>query len=263
MMQPCQAGIYFWTDEQGKKHFSDTPQSNASEYQQSKHISYYKLKAVYDGDTVQLADGRKIRLAGINTPEIARRNNPEQEGGDAAKKWLIQALAGSKVRLEFSEQKRDRYKRYLAHLFTKEGVHINLELVKRGFASVNIFPPNLAYVDDLLAASNSAEIKQIGIWQYSSYKVKQISELNQNNKQGWQRIEGKIIGIKRTKKNVYLKMSDNFKLKIKKEFLPHFLHIDALKGKKFEVRGWISKHKQQYLMQVMHPSALKIISELD
>jgi len=263
IMQPCQAGIYFWTDDQGRKHFSDTPQSNASEYQQSKQVSYYKLKAIYDGDTVQLADGRKIRLAGINTPEIARRNSPEQEGGDAAKQWLTQTLSENKVRLEFSEQKRDRYKRYLAHIFTEDGMHINLELVKRGYASVNIFPPNIAYVDALLKASETAEHEKIGIWQYPIYKTKSTSEINQNNKQGWQRIKGKIIGIKHTKKNVYLKMSDNFKLKIKKEFLPYFSPIDALKGKKIEVRGWVNKNKQQYSMQVMHPSALKIISELD
>jgi len=259
IIQPCQADIYFWTDEQGKKHFSDTKHPSAIEYQQSQHISFYSIKTVYDGDTVQLEDGRKIRLAGINTPEIAHRNNRAQEGGDAAKQWLTQVLSESKVRLEFAEQKQDRYKRYLAHIFTEEGIHINLELVRLGFASINVFPPNIAYVDALLKASNSAEIKQIGIWRYPSYKTKLTSELNQNNKQGWQRIVGKVIKIKRTKKNVYLIMSDTFKLQIKKQFLEYFPKISDLKGKKVEVRGWVNKNKKQYLMQVMHPSVLKFI----
>jgi len=259
MMQPCQAGIYFWTDDRGKKYFSDTPHPNASEYQQSQHISFYAVKTIYDGDTVQLEDGRKIRLAGINTPEIAHRSNRAQEGGDAAKQWLIQVLKGSKVRLEFSKQKQDKYKRYLAHIFTEEGMHINLELVKRGYASVNVFPPNIAYVDDLLKASNGAENKRIGLWQYPSYKTKLASELNQNNKQGWQRIVGRVTKIKHTRKNVYLIISDTFKLQIKKQFLEYFPKINDLKGKKVEARGWVNKNKKQYLMQVIHPSVLKFI----
>jgi len=258
--QTCQAGIYFWTDEQGKKHFSDTPHLNADEYQKTLHTYFYSVKSVFDGDTVQLKDGRKIRLVGINTPEVAHRNSRAQEGGDAAKKWLAQMLMGKKVRLEFAEQKQDKYKRYLAHLFTEDGLHINLELVRLGFASVNIFPPNTAYVDGLLKASNLAEKRKLGIWQYASYAIKPVQELNFNNKYGWQRIVGKVTQIKHTKKSVYLVMSNTFKLRIKKQFLHFFTNVDELKGKTIETRGWVNKSKNQMLMQIRHPSVLKIIN---
>jgi len=258
--QVCQAGIYFWTDEQGKKHFSDTPHPNANEYQKTQYTSLYSVKTVFDGDTVQLKDGRKIRLVGINTPEVAHRNSGAQEGGNAAKEWLTKMLMGKKVRLEFAEQKQDKYKRYLAHLFTEDGLHINLELVRLGFASVNIFPPNTAYVDDLLKASNLAEKKQLGLWQYDSYAIKSVQELNLNNKYGWQRIVGKVIQIKYTRKSVYLLMSKTFKLRIKKQFLHFFGNIDELKGKTIEARGWVNKSKNQMLMHIKHPSVLKVVN---
>jgi endonuclease YncB( thermonuclease family) len=259
--QDCYADIYFWTDEQGKKHFSDTEHSGAQTYQEAQHKSLFSIKSIFDGDTVQLKDGRKIRLVGINTPEVAHRNNPAQEGGEAAKKWLTKLLIGKKVRLEFAEQKQDKYKRYLAHLFTEEGLHINLELVRLGFASVNIFPPNIAYVDELVGASDTAEKKKLGIWQYPSYAIKPVHELNLNNKYGWQRIVGKIISIQQTKKSVYLIISNTFKLRIKKQFLHFFTNVGELQGKTVEARGWVNKSRNQMLMQIKHSSVLKIVNE--
>lgn len=256
----CFAGIYFWADEQGKKHYSDSQHPNSTAYQKTQHISFFPIKAVFDGDTVQLQDGRKIRLVGINTPEVAHRNNAAQEGGEAAKKWLTQMLIGKKVRLEFAQQKQDKYKRYLAHIFTENDLHINLELVRLGFASVNIFPPNITYVDNLINASNIAEQKKLGIWQYSSYAIKPVQELNLNNKYGWQRIVGKVLKIHQTRKNVYLIMSDTFKLRIKRKFVHFFGNIEDLKGKTIEARGWVNKSKKQLLMQVKHPSVLRVIN---
>jgi len=258
-LQASVADIYFWKDAAGKQHFSDTPQPNAVKYQKSTQASYYVVKKVFDGDTVQLKDGRKIRLLGINTPEVAHRNNPAQKGGDAAKKWLSETLLGKRVRLQFGVEKKDKYKRDLAHLFTDYDLHINLELVKRGFASVNIFPPNIAYADELMIASNSAENSKLGVWNYSSYQTKLVKQLNKNNKQGWQRIVGKIIKIQRTRKNVYLFMSDSFKLRIKKQHLQFFVNPDDLLGEKVEARGWVHKNKSQLVMQLKHASVLKIL----
>jgi len=255
-----QADIYHWQDSQGKKHYSDKPQLNAQAYKTStaKSKRYFAIKAIYDGDTVQLSDGRKIRLLGINTPEIAHRNNRAEAGGNAAKQWLVKALANKKVRLELGVEKQDKYKRYLAHLFTEEGLHINLELVRLGFASISIYPPNFKYADALLGASDAAEQRQLGIWQYKQYQTKTVAQLNVDNKQGWQRIIGKVGRIKQTKKNTYLSLSNKMTLRIKKLDLALFGDIELLKGKKIEARGWVHRHKDKFTMLLRHPSALKI-----
>jgi len=251
------AAVYQWTDAQGRKHYSDKPHERAAVLQLAKSYSYYAVKKVYDGDTVQLRDGRKIRLLGINTPEIEHPNQAEQAGGELAKKWLTKALMGKKIRLEFDQEKRDKYQRYLAHIFTEQDLHINRELVRLGFASVNVFPPNLKYVPELAQAEQDAEASKRGIWSHSEYRVKSAQQLTKKNKKGWQRISGTVSAVKVTSKSVYLKLTDTFDVRIKKEHLRYFDDVHRLKGQKIEVRGWVNRYKKAYMMLVKHPSALR------
>jgi len=255
------AAVYQWEDAQGKKHYSDKKQANAKVYKLAKNDSYYPVKTIYDGDTIQLLDGRKIRFLGINTPEIEHPNQPEQAGGMEAKQWLTQQLKGKKVRLEFDIEKQDKYHRYLAHLFTKQGLHLNKELVRLGLASMNIYPPNLKFVPELQVAEQEAERNKRGIWGLSAYKVKTVKQLNRHNKQGWQRIIGRIESIKKTRKNIYLKLNDDFEVRIRKKYLPYFSDISELKGQNIEIRGWINQHKNKFSMQIKHSSAMKFIEQ--
>ena len=253
------AEVYQWTDAQGHRHYSDKKQINATRFQLIQDFSFYKVQKVYDGDTILLSDGRKIRLLGINTPEIEHSKQAEQAGGVAAREWLTQQLLGTKIRLEFDQEKRDKYKRHLAHVFNKQGVHINRELVRLGFASTNIFPPNIKYVAELLMAEQTAEAKHLGIWQYPEYTPKLTSELDNKNRQGWQRIVGYVMQIKNTTKSSYLKLTDNFDVRIKKEHIKYFDALGLLKGKKIEVRGWVHKYKNGFSMLVRHSGAIKIM----
>jgi len=251
--------VFQWTDAQGQHHYSDKKQENATVYKLTESYSYYKVKKVYDGDTILLTDGRKIRLLGINTPEIEHSNQTAQAGGNAARKWLTQQLLGTKIRLEFDQEKRDKYKRHLAHIFTEQGIHINRELVRLGFASTSIFPPNLKYVTDFLVVEQTAEAKHLGIWGSAAYQTKLTSELNKKNKQGWQRIVGQVTEIKQTRKSSYLKLTHHFDVRIKKEHRQYFENLELLKGKKLEVRGWVHKYKKGFSMLVKHSGAIKIL----
>ena len=251
--------VFQWTDAQGHRHYSDKKHKNSSLYKLPESFSYYTVRKVYDGDTLLLTDGRKIRLLGINTPEIEHSNQATQAGGDAARKWLTQQLLGTKIRLEFDQVKRDKYKRHLAHIFTKENVHINRELVRLGFASTSVFPPNLKYVAELLVAEQAAEAKHLGIWEYGDYQTKLTSELSKKNKRGWQRIVGHVTEIKNTRKSSYLKLTHNFDVRIKKEHRQYFDELELLKGKKLEIRGWVHKYKNGFSMLVKHPSAIRIL----
>ncbi len=253
------AAIYQWTDAQGQKHYSDSKQHNATPFNLHQDYSYHGVKKVYDGDTIQLTDGRKIRLLAINTPEVAHARDDAQTGGEVAKKWLIKQLAQTKVRLEFDQEKQDKYHRYLAHIFTEQGVHINLELVRLGYASLNIFPPNLKYVTTLLQAEQAAESQQRGIWAYREYRPKSSAQLTKKNSRGWQRIYGKVLSIKHTRKNVYLQLPDAFSIQINKSHLAYFTKLNELKGQQIEARGWVRRYKQGYSMRVRHTSAIKVL----
>ena len=81
---------------------------------------------VVDGDTVHLADGTKVRLLGIDAPEL------NQPGGDDARSYLIHLIGKSRVVLETFDT--DRYGRVVARVLTEEGHDLCGEMVAHGYA---------------------------------------------------------------------------------------------------------------------------------
>jgi len=251
------AEIYEWQDANGSKHFSDRPVVDAKKVDIKPGYDFYRVKTVYDGDTVVLEDGRKIRFLGINTPEVQHRDKQADAGGDEAKRWLIEKLKNTKVRLEVGTEKTDKYGRTLAHLFTEKKEHINLQLVAAGLAAVSIYPPDLHYVSELVRAQNQAEQAKLGIWGRPEYAVIPVASLTEAGHQGWTRLVGKVVNIRTTRKSIYLEFSDAFEARIESKWLDLFPNVNDYLGKTIEVRGWLNKSKGHLSMLIRHPSAIK------
>lgn len=254
------ADIYQWQDANGTKHFSDRdPEGNAKTLSVQAGQSWLTVKSVFDGDTVLLENGQKIRLLGINTPEIAHQNNPADAGGNEAKAWLTNKLKNSKVRLEIDAEKTDHYGRTLAHLFTEEKEHINLLLVKEGLAAVSVFPPNLRYTEELLKAQQQAEQAKLGIWQRPEYAPIAVEDLTEAGHAGWTRIIGTVKEIQVNRKTVYLKFTDRFMARIERDNEALFANVNSYQGKRVEVRGWLNRRKDTFSMLLRHPSAIIVL----
>ncbi|NOQ35392.1 MAG: DUF4124 domain-containing protein [Methylococcaceae bacterium] len=252
------AEIFYWEDENGKKHFSDRKHENATVVDIQTAPSYYPIKKVYDGDTVLLENGIKVRFLGINTPEVAKRDKVADAGGEEAKQWLAHKLEGTKVKLRYDSERKDKYGRTLAYLFTENNEHLNLQLVRNGLATVNIYPPNLKYANELIAAQQQAESQRLGIWGLSEYAPKTVGRFDSSKHRGWQRITGRISKIKQTKKYNYLQLTPKFALKIARNSENLFPNINSYLGKSVEARGWVNKNKQRYSMFIRHPSAINL-----
>ncbi len=124
---------------------------------------------VVDGDTVVVdIDGQRetVRLIGIDTPETVKPNSPVECFGpeaSAATKALLPE--GTPVRLERDVEARDDYDRLLVYLHRSiDGLFVNLELVRTGYATLLTFPPNVAHVDDFVAAAETARAEGLGLW---------------------------------------------------------------------------------------------------
>ena len=123
---------------------------------------------VIDGDTVELADGRKVRYIGIDTPEVRKRDNghwvkaPDYFALEAmeANRRLVE---GKPVELEYDVQPRDRYGRTLAYVYV-DGVFVNAWLVEDGYARLMTIPPNVKYVDRFRQALAQAKQRGVGLW---------------------------------------------------------------------------------------------------
>ena len=249
--------IYQWRDKTGSEHFSDRFNPDAKIVDIKPGYGFYTVKTVYDGDTVELEDGRKIRFLGINTPEVQHKDKMAEAGGEEAKAWLIDKLQHAKVRLEFDVEKTDKYGRTLAYLFTENKEHINLSLVKAGLATISIYPPNLRYVDELVAAENKAEQEKLGIWQRPEYAAIPVGNLTEAGHSGWTRLVGKVAAIHETQKSVYLVFSSQFEARIDRKWLSLFPDINSYLGKTVEARGWLSKNRKQFSLFIRHPSAIR------
>ncbi len=232
-----------------------------------------RVKYVHDGDTVHLQDGRKLRLVGINAPELARDNRPAQAFAQAARKQLLSAIAAddNRVGLVYGSERRDHYGRTLAHLFTIDGQNLQALLLERGMAAAIAHPPNLAYTDCYQQRESSARDQGAGIWSDPALSATGVASLDSNTT-GFMRIAGKIETISHTDKGVRITM-DNLVLGISAENLAYFdlAELQSLHGKAVTVQGWVYPMKPQqqnkrfgdswttrFYMNVRHPSAIEI-----
>ncbi len=111
---------------------------------------------VIDGDTLQLKDGRTIRLLNINAPE---KNMPSSV---LAKEFLLKFQNHS---LQIEVTGIDKYHRSLARLYTSN--YLNLQLVQQGLSSKFLVQEEETSV--FSNAEKEAIAKGKGIWEHSRW----------------------------------------------------------------------------------------------
>ena len=123
-----------------------------------------KVHWVDDGDTIVVAGGERVRYLGINTPEVAHKDEPGEPFGDEAKAFNKKLVQGRWINLELAEQQRDPYGRLLAYVFLADGTFVNGELVRQGYAHLLRKQPKLRYWERLLALQRQALKEKKGMW---------------------------------------------------------------------------------------------------
>jgi micrococcal nuclease len=119
---------------------------------------------VIDGDTLVLEGGARVRLLGIDAPEMEREGRPAEFLAHKAKAFLTELTQGKEVRLEYGQLRYDRYGRVLAHLFLADNTLVEGALLRQGLAHVYLHPPNLSHREVLLAAQTEAMEARRGVW---------------------------------------------------------------------------------------------------
>jgi len=116
-----------------------------------------RVSKVYDGDTVLLGDGRRVRYLGINTPEY------QEPFYLKAKRFNESLTLGKEIRLEFDQERTDGYDRILAYVYVGNQM-VNARLVAEGLAHAFFIGPNRKHNALLLQAQAAAKEKKSGIW---------------------------------------------------------------------------------------------------
>ena len=132
----------------------------------SKGRSYlFTVKRVIDGDTIEIDTAEKVRYIGVNTPETKHPRKGVEFYGKEAFSFNKQLVAGKKVQLEFDVQQRDKYGRLLAYVYLPDGTFVNALLVRKGYAQVATYPPNVRYQDLFISLQSEAKKAKRGLWQ--------------------------------------------------------------------------------------------------
>jgi endonuclease YncB( thermonuclease family) len=230
--------------------------------QASANISHYEVSKVFDGDTIHLKNGWKVRFIGVNTPEVSHDNKPGQPFALEAKSLVERVImnSNSTIGLIAGTQTTDHYGRKLGHVFTTNGENLGALLLQRGLGFRLSIPPNLDFQDCYAQMEQQARSKAIGVWQGGHSLVTESKNLDRRMT-GFRLVRGIITDIEESRHHLWLHMGKNLVLQIRKSDLDWFntWKPETLAGKRIEARGWITSRKHPMKMRIQHPASISIL----
>ncbi|OGK19752.1 hypothetical protein A3D80_03330 [Candidatus Roizmanbacteria bacterium RIFCSPHIGHO2_02_FULL_40_13b] len=124
----------------------------------------FLVTRIIDGDTFEIQTRQKVRLIGIDTPEL-NTSTKKVPGcfGIQAKEKLSELIFNKQVRLMKDISETDRYGRLLRYVYFGENF-INQDLIEQGFALASTFPPDVKYKEVFLKAQTEARENMRGLW---------------------------------------------------------------------------------------------------
>ena len=123
----------------------------------------FLVTRVIDGDTLELANGDRVRYIGVDAPETVHPNKTVECFGQEASSYNKQLVEGKWVRLEKDISDQDKYGRLLRYVYLNDEM-VNLLLVTWGYAEGVTYPPDVKFAEDFLAAQTRARNDGRGLW---------------------------------------------------------------------------------------------------
>jgi micrococcal nuclease len=124
----------------------------------------FLVQRAVDGDTLLLADGRRVRLIGVDTPETVHPSRPVEPLGPEATAFTRSRTEGRYVMLEYDRQRRDRYDRVLAYVYVDDEM-LNEALIAAGYSRAETrYPYSNAMKRRFRQAETRAREAGVGIW---------------------------------------------------------------------------------------------------
>lgn len=135
--------------------------------QPSKEIA--RVLKVIDGDTIEVnlnSKTERIRLIGIDSPEVLDERRPVQCFGREASSKAREILSGKTINLESdpTQGERDEYGRLLRYVFL-DSLSLNKFMIREGYAYEYTFKGNFyKYQSEFVQAEKEARKNKIGLW---------------------------------------------------------------------------------------------------
>tara|TARA_R110000764_G_scaffold49780_1_gene109888 strand:- start:12402 stop:13205 length:804 start_codon:yes stop_codon:yes gene_type:complete len=218
---------------------------------------------VTDGDTLRLQDGRRVRLIGVNAPELGRNGKASEPYAQAAKRRLQALVQTPHLYLVTGSEATDRYGRTLGHLFDNKGRNLEAQLLAEGMGYAVAIPPNTALVDCHMAAEKLARDAHLGLWQ--SQRVTPLSELGSG---GFHLLRGKVSAVNNAGSTLWVDLDGPLTLRFTAADRSAFAALpdSSWVGEELELRGWVIDRQswggmrpgyRRFMLNVRHPLQLR------
>jgi endonuclease YncB( thermonuclease family) len=225
-----------------------------------------RLARVIDGDSIVLENGLKLRLSNIMAPE------KDQPFTHSARSALETLLTGRKLGVYYVGEKRDRYDRAIAQLFTlrpdgRPDQWVQAEMLRLGYARVRSFASSAWRISELLDIENKAREAGRGLWQSPVFAVRSPApNALAQDVDSFQIVQGLIISSAQVRGQTYLNFGSDYKTdftvsisrKHRKSFESAGIELTDLEGARVRVRGWIELYNGPVIW-LDHPDQFEFV----
>lgn len=221
---------------------------------------------VTDGDTLVLSDKATVRLVGIQAPKLPldRPGFKEWPLAKESKRALEDLTLHRTLTLHPGTRTMDRWGRALAHLERDDGLWVQGEMLRLGWARVYTFPDNRALAADMLALEREARAARRGIWSDPWYSIV-TPERAEKVVNSFQLVEGTVKEAAEVKGRVYLNFGADWKTdftvvvsaRVRKTLARQGMDPAGFKGRDVRVRGWLKEYNGP-MIELTHPEQLEL-----
>ncbi len=203
------------------------------------------VQRVVDGDTLRLADGRSVRMIGLNTPEAGQERPVRRticRGGAKASR----SLGGRERRTGRPACRQGRqgslrpYPGPCLRCRWREPGERRLLAEGLGF-QVGV-APNVDFVACQQAAERSARQASLGLWRQSPV----LKARGAAQQSGFAVLSGRVSKIERNRGGIWIELEGSVVLRIAPDLARHIRCrlLNGLQGKQVEARGWVQDRSQ-------------------
>ncbi|MEQ9174875.1 MAG: thermonuclease family protein [Alphaproteobacteria bacterium] len=223
--------------------------------------------AVTDGDTLALADGRVVRLVGIQAPKLAlgRAHLSDWPLAGAARDHLAGLVLDRPVTLYAGGVAVDRHQRVLAHVVRDDGLWLQGAMLAAGLARVYTFADNTTLAAHMLALERAARNTGQAMWRLDAYAV--LTPPETGDRIGdFALVEGTVLDAAVVRGRAFLNFGPDWRTDFTntvgpaevRRFAAAGIALDSLAGRRVRARGWLASRNGPQL-ELDHAAALEIL----
>ena len=225
-------------------------------------VGHAQVSRVEKDGTLTLTDGRATVLEGIRLPGMDRFDTPIAA---EALGMLKQLAMSAPLVLTASGPKQDRYGRMRVQAF--DHVWLQMALLERGLARVEIAPDREECAPDLYEAEAEARVGSRGLWALPQYAVKQAVSLSPGLAGSFQLVEGQVTNVSVHDGRAFLDFHDNYRQGFsaavapedRKTFRKAGFALEDLAGRHVRLRGIVENFAGRPEIALANPFQIEVL----